>query len=186
MSKTLSFRGKLDPGLQEKINLKTLKGKVGYKITKFEVFPTNPGNGTAELVLQCFSTDQTGNITATVDFSDSDLLAVAFCNNASDKFSLANLFTIFDTEVFNQNIFVNLFTAVFSCFISLAALAATVVGGFFGVFGGVLGGFFGVLGGVLGGFLYDLLIVSICFFTLILVFLSNLLSFNNFLFLLRV
>jgi len=108
MSKTLSFRGKLDPGLQEKINLKTLKGKVGYKITKFEVFPTNPGNGTAELILQCFSTDQTGNITATVDFSDSDLLAVAFCNNASDKFSLANLFTIFDTEVFNQNVFVNI------------------------------------------------------------------------------
>ena len=108
MSRKLSFKGKLDMGLQQELNLRTLNGKRGYKITKFEVFPTNPGAGTAELVLQAFTSDQTGNITASVDFSDGDLLAVAFCNNASDKFSLSNLFTIFDNEVFNQNIFVNI------------------------------------------------------------------------------
>jgi len=35
MSKIVTFRNRIPIGEQEKLNLKTIKGKVGYKIKKF-------------------------------------------------------------------------------------------------------------------------------------------------------
>ena len=43
MSKIISFRGILGEGLEEKIKLSTLKGKIGYKIIKFQVMNSSPG-----------------------------------------------------------------------------------------------------------------------------------------------
>ena len=43
MSKTLSYRGKIDMGTENRIKLATKQGKVGYKISRFEILPTVPG-----------------------------------------------------------------------------------------------------------------------------------------------
>ena len=49
MSK-ISFRGQLPIGTQDYIRLKTIKGQVGYKITKFQILPGMPGLDDCELV----------------------------------------------------------------------------------------------------------------------------------------
>ena len=110
MSKTISYRGTLDIGEQDRISLKTIKGQVGYKIKAFRVMSTLPGSGTYELVGQIFKKDQTGSITATVDFSNSELLAVAFTSGANNASISDNFedFVIFDNEKFNQDIFINI------------------------------------------------------------------------------
>lgn len=108
MSKTISYRGKLPIGEQDRIRLKTINGKVGYKITKFQIIVTTPGAATSEMIGQIFKTDQTGNITTTVDFSDKDLLAMAFYQDGSTIDNTQNMTVIFDNEKFNQDIFVNI------------------------------------------------------------------------------
>ena len=108
MSKTISFRGALPIGEQDRIRLKTNNGKVGYKITKFQVITTTPGGGSTEMIGQIFKTDQTGNITTTVDFTDSDLLAMAFYQDGATIDNTQNTTVIFDNEKFNQDIFVNI------------------------------------------------------------------------------
>ena len=108
MSKTISFRGTLPIGEQDRIRLKTNNGKVGYKITKFQVITTTPGGATSEMIGQIFKTDQTGNITTTVDFSDKDLLAMAFYQDGATIDNTQNMTVIFDNEKFNQDIFVNI------------------------------------------------------------------------------
>ena len=52
MSKTISYRGQLDDGLEDKINLSTIKGKVGYKITKFQIMNYAPGYDNYETQLK--------------------------------------------------------------------------------------------------------------------------------------
>lgn len=108
MSKIISYRGKLPIGEQDRIRLKTINGKVGYKITKFQIITTTPGNGSTEMIGQIYKTDQTGNITTTVDFSDKDLLAMAFYQDGSTIDNTQNMTVIFDNEKFNQDIFVNI------------------------------------------------------------------------------
>ena len=108
MSKTISFRGTLPIGEQDRIRLRTNNGKVGYKITKFQVITTTPGGATSEMIGQIFKTDQTGNITTTVDFSDKDLLAMAFYQDGATIDNTQNMTVIFDNEKFNQDIFVNI------------------------------------------------------------------------------
>ena len=108
MSKTISFRGTLPIGEQDRIRLKTNNGKVGYRITKFQIITTTPGGATSEMIGQIFKTDQTGNITTTVDFTDSDLLAMAFYQDGATIDNTQNTTVIFDNEKFNQDIFVNI------------------------------------------------------------------------------
>jgi len=108
MSKTLSFRGMIAPGLQEKINLATLNGKTGYKIKKFQLMSKTPGaDADVAFIAQIFASDQTGSITATVNFTNSNLLAAAFYNaeqNAGRQYETI----IFDDRVFNQDIYINI------------------------------------------------------------------------------
>jgi hypothetical protein len=112
MSKIKTFRGQLAIGEQKKLLLSTNDGLTGYRINKFKVFPSEPGQQTEELVAQIFLTDQTGNITSTVDFNDSDFLGVAFYTNNSNMAYSSNVDVIvFDKETFNQDIFVNITNA---------------------------------------------------------------------------
>lgn len=108
MSKTISYKGKLPMGEQDRIRLKTNTGKTGYRITKFQVLTTTPGASNVELIGQIFKTDQTSSITATVDFSNLDLLAVAQYHDANASTDNFTDGVIFDNETFNQDIFVNL------------------------------------------------------------------------------
>ena len=110
MSKKLSYRGTLPIGEQDRIRLKTNTGKTGYKITKFEIISTTPGVTTSEFIAQIFKTDQTGSISTTVDFTDSNLLAVAHLENVNTASALHSNATtiIFDNAKFNQDIFINI------------------------------------------------------------------------------
>lgn len=106
MSKILSFRGQLDEGLEEKIHLATLNGKTGYKITKFQVMAKYPGADNYESITKIYSKAQ-GSGSTTVDFTESDLLAVAFQEDSSSHSYPVAEVIVFDNEVFNQDIYIN-------------------------------------------------------------------------------
>ena len=104
-----TYRGLLADGGQDRIRLQTIKGKVGYKIVKFDIMPHEPGNATQESVVQIWkkevATVSTQNLV--VDFTDSDLLATSYYVQRSIVENGQNtLIVIFDNEVFNQDIYV--------------------------------------------------------------------------------
>ena len=97
-----TFRGILADGGQEQIRLSTMKGKVGYKIVKFQALNKNPAAASAEIVAQIWKTEQS-TVVATIDFSDSNLLASIFMVTRD----VANESTIIvDNEIFNQDIYI--------------------------------------------------------------------------------
>ena len=110
MSKIKTYRGTLPIGEQEKIHLSTNNGLTGYRIKKFQIISTTPSITTSEFISQIFLTDQDWSITTTVDFSDSDLLAVAHLENVNTASALHSNATtiIFDNQTFNQDIFINI------------------------------------------------------------------------------
>jgi len=99
-----TFRGLLADGGQDRIRLQTIKGKVGYKINKFQIMPNEPGIDTLEAVVKIFSKEQ-GTIDGKVNFTDSDLLGAAYYQD-SNAIDADSSIIIFDTEIFNQDIFV--------------------------------------------------------------------------------
>ena len=105
MSKIKTFKGQLAMGVQEKIHLSTNDGLTAYRINKFKLIPKD-FDVNVKLVGNIYLTDQTGNITDTVDFSDSDILAAAYYEDTSGSSGSGNPNTvIFDKETFNQDIF---------------------------------------------------------------------------------
>lgn len=104
-----TFRGILADGGQEKINLKTLKGEIGYRIVKLALFPKQPGHTVNyESVVQIFTVEQTSVPAsgATVDFSNHELLAAAYYQDNNNEAYPSALDVVFDKMVFNQDIFV--------------------------------------------------------------------------------
>jgi len=104
-----TFRGLLADGGQDRIRLSTIKGKVGYRIVKFQLFPYKPGWSDFESLVQIFKSSQSSIATteARCDFTDSDLLAAAiFTATAATPSSPGTQITIFDNEIFNQDVFV--------------------------------------------------------------------------------
>ena len=109
MSKIITFRGKLDMGVEEKIHLSTNDGLTGYRINKFQIIGNTPGTGSnPEYIAQIFLTSQVGSIGNSVDFSDSDLLGVVFLNGNTNPAYPSNELIIFDKETFNQDIFISI------------------------------------------------------------------------------
>ena len=100
-----TFRGLLADGGQDQIRLSTNDGKTGYRIVKLDIFAQNPGIKDYENVVKVFKTNQS-SITDDVDFTDSKLLAVAYLEGHSDAHQTDSKWTIFDNEVFNQDIYV--------------------------------------------------------------------------------
>ena len=109
--KTISYKGKIgDQGI-DTIPLHTIKGKIGYKITKFQTMPVTPGNATQESVMKIYSVKQTST-DATVDFTDSTLLAAALYKQEANASQTAQgNEIIFDNEMFNQDIYITHFDA---------------------------------------------------------------------------
>jgi len=100
-----TFRGLLASGGQDQIRLQTIKGKVGYKITKFQLLFDNPGAQSVENVVKIFKTEQT-TIDSVINFTDSDLIAAAFLSGSTSATYPEDLTIIFDTEMFNQDIYI--------------------------------------------------------------------------------
>ena len=107
MSRIISYKGTLDIGLEDRIRLTTIKAKVGYKIIKFQILPSTPGAAEFELVGKITKVKDP-NIGPTVKFTDSDLLAVAYYQDGSSISNNASVDIIFDNEIVNQDIFVNM------------------------------------------------------------------------------
>jgi hypothetical protein len=104
MSKTITYRGQIPTGEQEKLHLSTNDGLTGYRIKKFQVISTVPGGGNAEYVIKVRLTKD-DNVGPTINFNDPSIVAVAFHTDRTTNES-SNETIIFDSEVFNQDIFV--------------------------------------------------------------------------------
>jgi len=102
-----TFRGLLKDGGQDRIRLSTIKGKVGYRIIKFEIIDAAPGTVNTENVAKIYKESQS-TIDGVVDFTDSSLLGVAFWvfNSSNPQFSTTEA-VIFDSEIFNQDIYIS-------------------------------------------------------------------------------
>ena len=101
-----TFRGKLKDQEQQKIRLSTKKGKIGYRIVKFEIIGVGPGTNNVESVVKIFKITQT-SVTDDIDFSDGNLLGVGFWQfNSSNPAYSTPYQIIFDTEIFNQDIYI--------------------------------------------------------------------------------
>jgi len=103
-----TFRGQLADGGQDRIRLQTIKGKVGYRIVKFEIFPSLPGTANVEHNVLIWKEEQTSVSTSaiTVDFTDSGLLAAAMLHDSSAYGNTGAHIITFDTEIFNQDIYI--------------------------------------------------------------------------------
>ncbi len=98
-----SFRGKLADGGIDTVILHTNTGSTGYRITKFQLFPSDAGTNRQESVVKIFSVPQT-TATSTADYSDNTLLASAYLALNDDPYYGSDLVTIFDNMTFNQDI----------------------------------------------------------------------------------
>jgi len=100
-----TFRGLLLHGGQNRIRLSTIKGKVGYRIIKFQLLGTSCSED-METSVKIYKTSQS-TIDANFDFSDSDLLAAGMWSQHSDAHgSPEDLNVIFDREIVNQDIYI--------------------------------------------------------------------------------
>jgi len=101
-----TFRGLLADGGQDHIRLQTIKGKVGYRIVKFQTMPATPGDSSAVNVTKIFKSSQS-TIVGTVNFTDSDLLGAAI-NSIPTNFDFGlDVTVMFDQELFNQDIYIS-------------------------------------------------------------------------------
>ena len=99
-----TFRGQLEDGGQDHIRLQTIKGKVGYRIVKFQVMGPD-GSENIESVVQIWKTNTTA--TFSINFGDSDLLGAAvITQSASAQVYPNDVAVIFDKEIFNQDIYI--------------------------------------------------------------------------------
>tara|TARA_R100000655_G_scaffold69890_1_gene108097 strand:- start:36 stop:476 length:441 start_codon:yes stop_codon:yes gene_type:complete len=103
MSKIKSFRGKLADGAIDTIVLHTNNGSTGYRIVKFQLFPVTP-NVNQESLVSIFKIPQTAAATTT-DFSDNTLLGAGLYMSRESNLD-QHLEIIFDSEVFNQDIYI--------------------------------------------------------------------------------
>ena len=106
MSIIKTYRGKIPIGEQEKIHLSTNDGLTGYIIEDFQIMSAAPGTAEHELVAKIYLTSQASAVDATVDFSDSDLLAAAISFSRQSALNSVTDQIIIDTETFNKDIFV--------------------------------------------------------------------------------
>jgi len=104
MSKIKTFRGLLTDDSQERVHLQTIDGTTGYKIIKLDVMPAD----TAKLqqsVLKIYKVEQT-TINDDINFSDQTMIAAAYLTKNDDTKYPIVLESFFDTEIFNQDIYI--------------------------------------------------------------------------------
>jgi len=103
-----TFRGLIAHDIQDTIVLHTNDGSIGYRIVKLQVIPQSPASTTQESIVKIFKIDNQ-TISADIDFSDNTLLAAAYFEGHSNSTDFGGEVIIFDTEIFNQDIYVQNF-----------------------------------------------------------------------------
>ena len=88
------------------IRLGTNKGLTGYKISKLELMPNNPGNANVENVVQVFTNPKSGDTSATINFNDPQLIAAGYFQDNASSAVPSSKIIVLDDKVFNQDIFV--------------------------------------------------------------------------------
>ena len=104
-NRILSYKGKLADDGTETILLSTNKGEVGYRINKFELFPSDPGTNRQESLVKIYSEEQT-SVSSQVDFSDTTILGAAYLALNDAAYYGQDYVTIFDNKIFNQDIYI--------------------------------------------------------------------------------
>jgi len=104
--KVHSFRGLLADGGQDEINLERQNVNLAYRVVKFELMHGAPGTINVESVVKIYRESQS-SIDGIVNFTDTDLLGVAFLtfNASNPTYSTTETIT-FDNVLFSRNIFV--------------------------------------------------------------------------------
>ena len=100
-----TFRGLIADGEQDTIVLHTNNGETGYRIVKFQVMQSAPGSTGVEHTMKIYKTEQT-TIDNAVDFSNNVLLGVALWHKREDEAYRVTDSVIFDSEIFNQDIYI--------------------------------------------------------------------------------
>jgi len=101
-----TFRGLLADGGQDIINLHTNDGKTGYRVKKLNLINQNAGDVDYSAVVKIYSVSQS-TIDNDIDFSDSTLLGVGYIStDATSTQFPEDLTVIFDSMIFNQDIFI--------------------------------------------------------------------------------
>jgi len=102
--KVHSFRGLLGDGGQDEINLERQNANLAYRIVKFQVMTSTPGGVTYEHIVKVYKEEQS-SVTAVIDFSQPDLLAVGYITQNDTMRGGYNQY-IFDNVLFSRNIYV--------------------------------------------------------------------------------
>jgi len=108
-----TFRGLLADGGEDRIRLQTIKGKVGYRIVKFEIMPKIIGAGISgneyESIVQVWK-EASPAAPAEVNFTIDALLGAAcYISEVSGSPAYVigiNSTVMFDREIFNQDIYI--------------------------------------------------------------------------------
>jgi len=98
------FKGKLADGEQEQIPLLGGKSGTGYRIVKFELMP---GVLTSDIISIIKINKLSTAATSTIDFNDQILLAAGVIRVGNLISETHTSITMFDREVFNQDIYIN-------------------------------------------------------------------------------
>jgi len=105
-NRILSYSGLMADGAIQEILLSTRKGEVGYRIKRFDIITENPGTTAYEHVLKVYKNIQS-TATASIDFSDQNLIAVAFQKGDELTYrSAGTLEIIMTNDIFNQDIYI--------------------------------------------------------------------------------
>jgi len=106
-NRILSYRNLLASGGQDTIFLSTRKGEVGYRIIKFDAVAQEPSGASGTNVIQIWKEEQS-TIGGTIDFSDNRLLGSAVASHNASAFQYPPVQHImFDSEIFNQDIYIS-------------------------------------------------------------------------------
>lgn len=100
-----TYRGLLAHGAHDRIRLSTIRGKVGYRIKKFQLMPKDANENT-EHIMKIYSVDPTNKTGDLVNFSDSDMLAAGMYWSSTSQASVHETIVVFDAVLFNQDIYV--------------------------------------------------------------------------------
>jgi len=105
--KVHSFRGLLVEGGQDEINIEGSVGAIAWRITKFQIMTTQPGDASQDLVVKVYREEQSSVPTsgATFDFNQDELLAAAHYSQSTTDFSSFQS-VVFDNALFVRNIWV--------------------------------------------------------------------------------
>ena len=101
-----TFRGILSNDQVDKLRIKHIDGKTGYRIVKFQLMGISE-NKDYETAVQIFSIEQDpATLSAEVDFSEHTLLAAGLYGDSTSGSVQSDQTIIFDKVIFNQDIYV--------------------------------------------------------------------------------